>query len=230
MVDTSVLGVLGVGFLLGLRHATDADHIAAVSALVTRERSVVRSCLLGALWGAGHTAALLAAGVVTVVFKTAISPDVERILERAVAAMLVLLGGHVLWRAWGSTVLHRHVHRHGDEIHTHVHVHAGGDATHDHPHAWRLGGRPFAVGVMHGLAGSAALMLLALSTIPTPLGAVLYIVVFGLGATAGMLLLSMLMALPLVLAARHSNRLASLFSALAGGASLVLGLSLLVFR
>src|SRR5688572_15676259 len=118
-MDTSLLSALGLGLLLGLRHALDADHVAAVSTLVSQHRSVVRSCLLGAFWGAGHTLALLLAGTAVIAFKLTISPEVERGLETAVAFVLILLGGHVLLRSVGTRTLYGHTHVHDGWSHSH---------------------------------------------------------------------------------------------------------------
>ena len=170
-MDTSLTAALGLGLLLGLRHALDADHVAAVSTFVSQHKSVVRSCLLGAFWGAGHTMALLAAGVAVIAFKLTISPEVEQGLETAVAFVLILLGGHAPLKSVGAIALHRHEHTHDGWSHSHVHV---GSTDSKHVHLLRLGGRPFLVGLLHGLAGSAALMLLVLTTIPSPVGGLVY--------------------------------------------------------
>src|SRR5262247_3691858 len=147
--DPSLPAALGIGFLLGLRHATDADHIAAVSTFVSRDRGLVRSCLVGTFWGAGHTAALLTAGVATLIFKLTISPAVEKTLEVVVALVLIVLGGHVLLRVLVPVRQHRHAHTRGGTLH--------GDAdVHRHRHVLTFGSRPFVVGLLHGLAGSAA--------------------------------------------------------------------------
>lgn len=226
-MDTSITAALGLGFLLGIRHATDADHVAAVSTLVSQHRSLARSCLLGALWGAGHTVALLVAGVGVIAFKLTISPEVEKGLETLVAFVLILLGGHVLLRSWGAWRLHRHAHSHDGYAHSHLHLHVGPEDSPGHIHLFREGGRPFLVGLLHGMAGSAALMLLVLTTIPSPVGGLLYILVFGIGSTGGMLLLSGLIGIPFVVAADRSRTVHVSIQALAGAASLVLGLALL---
>jgi hypothetical protein len=225
-MDTSLLSALGLGLLLGLRHALDADHVAAVSTLVSQHRSVVRSCLLGAFWGAGHTLALLLAGTAVIAFKLTISPEVERGLETAVAFVLILLGGHVLLRSLGTWTLHGHTHVHDGWSHRHVHLHVATGADPGHVHLLQLGGRPFAVGLLHGLAGSAALMFLVLASIPSPLGGVLYVLTFGLGSTAGMLLLSGVIGIPFALAAGRSTRTQAAVQALAGATSLILGVTL----
>ena len=225
-MDGSLVTALGLGLLLGLRHALDADHVAAVSTLVSRERGLVRSCLLGAFWGAGHTLALLGAGIAVIAFKLTITPGVEEALERTVGLVLVLLGGHVLLRALGGLRVHGHEHTHDGVAHRHAHLHVGpSDAA--HVHLIQLGGRPFVVGLLHGLAGSAALTLLVLGTIPSPVGALAYIVVFGVGSTAGMLLLSGLVGLPVALAAHGAHRLQTAIQVVAGIGSAALGVWML---
>jgi high-affinity nickel permease len=225
-MDGSLVTALGLGLLLGLRHALDADHVAAVSTLVSRERGLVRSCLLGAFWGAGHTLALLGAGIAVIAFKLTITPGVEEALERTVGLVLVLLGGHVLVRALGGLRVHGHEHTHDGVAHRHAHLHVGSsDAA--HVHLIQLGGRPFVVGLLHGLAGSAALTLLVLGTIPSPIGALAYIVVFGVGSTAGMLLLSGLVGLPVALAAHGAHRLQTAIQVVAGIGSAALGVWML---
>lgn|SRR5574341_20730 len=225
-MDTSLTAALGLGLLLGLRHALDADHVAAVSTLVSQHRSLARSCLLGAFWGAGHTMALLAAGVGVIAFRLTISPAMEKGLETVVALVLILLGGHVLLRSLGTWTLHGHEHSHDGYSHRHLHVHVGSEDSPGHTHLFRLGGRPFLVGVLHGMAGSAALMLLVLATIPSPLSGLLYILVFGVGSTAGMLVISGLIGIPFILTARRSETAHAAIQTLAGAASLILGLVL----
>lgn len=235
-MDASLLGVLGLGLLLGVTHALDADHVAAVSTLVGRERSLGRSCFLGVAWGLGHTAALLVAGIGVIAFKLTISPRLEHGLEMVVAVVLVLLGGHVLVQSLREVGIHRHEHTHDGRIHGHLHLHLKRDlghgathavAAHDHVHLLELGRRPFLVGLLHGLAGSAALMLLVLSTISSPAAGLLYITVFGVGSTAGMLVLSGLIGLPFALAGRAPVLQVGL-QLLAGATSLVLGVLLLL--
>jgi hypothetical protein len=223
-VDASVTAALGLGFLLGLRHALDADHVAAVTAMVSHRCGLVRSCLLGTFWGAGHTSALLVAATLVLSLKLTISPDVERGLEVAVAAMLVLLGGHVALTALAVLTIHGHAHVHADGVaHRHLHVHVPGAHEHDHSGLLGLGGRPFLIGMVHGLAGSAGLMLLVLGAMPTVAGGLLYVLVFGIGSTAGMLLLSGLISIPFAMLAVRSVQAHAMLQALAGLASLVLG-------
>jgi high-affinity nickel permease len=225
-MDVSLVTALGLGLLLGLRHALDADHVAAVSTLVARERGLVRSCLLGAFWGAGHTLALLGAGIAVIAFKLTITPGLEDAMERTVGVVMILLGGHVLLRALGGLLVHGREHTHDGVAHRHPRLRVGSpDAA--HVHLLRLGSRPFVVGLLHGLAGSAALTLLVLGTIPSPIGALVYIMVFGVGSTAGMLLLSGLVGLPVALAMEGAHRVETAIQVLAGVGSVALGIWML---
>ena len=226
-MDASLIAALGLGFLLGLRHAMEADHVAAVSTFVSQERTLLRSCLRGTFWGIGHTAALLAAGVAIIAFKIQISPGFERAVETAVALVLIALGGHVLLRAIGELSLHSHEHVHDGVRHRHVHVHVGATAAHDHVHLFTGARRPLLMGLLHGLGGGGALVLVVLATLPTPGAALLYILVFGVGSTAGMLVLSGLMGLPFALLARGSARALTLLQLAVGTVSILVGVFML---
>jgi high-affinity nickel permease len=217
---------LGLGFALGLRHALDADHIAAVSTLVSESRSVWRSSLVGTSWGVGHTAALLAAGIAVIGLKLTIPPTVARSMETAVAIMLVLLGARAVQTALRGWKIHRHAHSHEGSTHVHFHVHAPWRVSpheHEHRHLLGVAARPFLVGVVHGLAGSAGLMLLVVSTITSVLGGLIFIVVFGLGATAGMLLMSGLVSVPFVCARVRSQGLMQGLQLIVGCGSVLFG-------
>jgi len=194
------LAVLGFGFILGLRHALDVDHLAAVSTIVSQRRSLWRSSLVGALWGLGHTAALLAASVVVIGLHTEIPPRVSRGLELGVALMLIGLGLNLLRTLWTGGTLHHHVHSHGSRPHVHPHLHGAHEVGRDGHHHVRTGRRPFVVGLVHGLAGSGALMLAVLATIPSPALALVYVAIFGAGSIAGMVAMSTLFGVPLALA------------------------------
>ena len=226
-MDTSLIGTLGLGFLLGVRHALDADHVAAVSTFVSQERGILRACLRGTFWGIGHTAALLAAGVAVVVFKLRISPALERGVEGVVGLVLVLLGSHVLVRTLGAVRLHRHEHTHDGTAHSHVHVHVGDVIEHRHRHLWQAAPQPLLMGLLHGLAGSGALILLVLTTMPSPVAAVLYVFVFGVGSTTGMLVLSGLIGVPFALTARGSRALTVALQAVVGAGTMLVGVLML---
>jgi high-affinity nickel-transport protein len=191
-----MLAVLGLGFILGLRHALDADHIAAVGAMVS-ERPGWRTALrTGFLWGLGHTAALCFAGLLVIGLHLVIPETLARALEAAVALMVLLLGGTALARALRARLdLHSHDHAHGPLVHRHLHFHDA-TASHDPHRIARIGVKPLLVGTLHGLAGSAALTLLVLATIPSPTTGLAYLLVFGAGSIGGMALLSVAIGLP----------------------------------
>jgi hypothetical protein len=207
-METGVLTILGFGFVLGLKHALDADHLVAVSTIVSERKGFWSSSLVGALWGLGHTASLLAVGLAVVAFGLRIPDSLARAAELGVALMLVILGAGVLWKVVRGGKFHLHVHRHEERVHVHPHLHApserhAGESAHDH--APRVGTKPFLVGMIHGLAGSASLMLVVLATITSRSVALLYIAVFGVGSVGGMLIMSTLIGLPFALAARHGR-------------------------
>jgi len=223
----NVVSFLFLGFFLGMRHATDADHVVAIATIVSRERSVAGSALIGAAWGVGHTVTVMAVGAAIIMFGVVIPPKLGLSMEFAVGIMLVLLGILTLTgmgRAVGAAHahahaadprghaldLHDHLHAHGDYVHRHPHGH--GPAAHGHAEAHTplarldrsgLGRialyqwlRPFAVGLVHGLAGSAAVALMVLSIIREPVAALGYLLLFGLGTIVGMMLITLILSAP----------------------------------
>ena len=198
-MESSLFAILSLGFLLGLKHATEADHVVAVTTFVSQERSLLKSCWIGLFWGVGHTLSLAVAGTFIILLKLHISDRLGAWLEFGVAVMLVALGARVLYHAWKNHIhLHRHAHAHvaGKAPHVHWHLHAPGKLN-EHSGWLHVGLRPLLVGMVHGAAGTGALVLLVLSTLHSPLQALLYIVVFGVGSIAGMLIVSFLLAIPL---------------------------------
>lgn len=217
---------LMLGFVLGLRHALDADHLAAVSTFASEEKNLLRSSLIGAYWGLGHTAALLVFGVAIAAFRMTVSPRFSQLLEFLVGCMLIFLGANVIRKLARKPAIHAHPHEHEGSTHTHLHAHLGTEAhTHTHAALW-AGGKPFVVGVVHGLAGTAALMLLVVSAIPSLALAVGYIVVFGVGSIGAMMAMSMLMSVPLAWAAKRVTEAEKLVRLAAGLFSLGFGLFL----
>ena len=194
---------LGLGFVLGLKHALDGDHLAAVSTFVTEERSLLRSSLIGVFWGLGHTGALLVFGLTIAACRVVVSPSISRFLEFLVGCMLIVLGANVLRKLAAGHAIHVHSHEHDGVRHSHPHVHLGRPDHVHHHHVLRVGGRPFIVGVVHGLAGTAAVMLLVVGAIPSLFLAAGYILIFGVGSIGGMVAISLLMSLPLALAAKR---------------------------
>ena len=237
----SLLSSAAVGFLLGMRHATDPDHVVAVSTIVARQPGLCAAARVGALWGLGHSGTVIVTGVLMTALGLGIPVRAAVLLEALAGIVLLILGGSALGHALrrtaatyrpvemplspmalpgrrhqhaGPAARHAHLHLHGDHVHRHRHGHDG----HDHGHAedatataWldgRLGRwrgyaalRPVAVGVVHGLAGTAAIALLVVGTIRDPWWALVYLVVFGAGTIAGMVIITALVALPFVLSA-----------------------------
>lgn len=230
LVSVGALGVLGLGLLYGLKHATEVDHIVAVSAIVSEHRKLVRAAFVGGLWGAGHTAALIIVGAAVLVLRIAIPERVASWLEFGVALMIIGLGLAALRRALRSrTDFHVHKHAHGGQFHAHAHFHEHGsqhaDLPDSHSHAVaRLGFKPALVGAAHGLAGSGALTLLVLTQIGSPLLGMLYLGVFGMGSIIGMLLMSGLVGLPFVLGARKLNGIHYRLQMAAGALSIAFGI------
>jgi MFS family permease len=224
-ISFSTASALAFGFVLGLKHAVEVDHLAAVSTIVSERKSLLSSLLVGGLWGVGHTISLLIAGIFVILLHVEISARMALALEFLVGLMLVALGANALRKLWRGGHLHLHVHQHGGRAHIHPHIHDGKPETDTHTHhGLRPGMRPLFVGMVHGLAGSAALMLLVLSTIQTPLIGLVYIVVFGLGSIGGMMLMSALVSLPLYLTATRFTRANVAMRGLAGLFSLSFGL------
>jgi ABC-type nickel/cobalt efflux system permease component RcnA len=247
----TLFSIMALGFFLGMRHATDPDHVIAVATIVHRERSMRSAARLGVLWGIGHTITILLVGGIIIVFGIVIPPRLGLTLEFAVAVMLVLLGlanVRAILSGVQATVgamhsqdpgSHSHAHRHGDYGHDHLHGHGPHGHGHRHdqtPQAWLdrwLGGltfyhlvRPLVVGIAHGLAGSAALALLVLTTITSPAWAVGYLLIFGLGTIVGMMLITAAIGVPFAYTARRFRQLHRYLGLASGLLSLAFGLYL----
>ncbi|HEX8734987.1 MAG TPA: hypothetical protein VF721_06685 [Pyrinomonadaceae bacterium] len=225
-MEISTVTILFFGFLLGLKHAVEADHLAAVTTIVTERKSLLSSALVGGVWGIGHTISLLVVGVFVLLLDFRISERTESVLEMCVGGMLIFLGLNVMRKIVGGGTLHFHAHEHGSQAHVHPHLHDGdihADAPHAH-HGLSLSPRPLVIGLVHGLAGSAGLMLLLLPTIHSRPVGLLYIIIFGAGSIAGMILMSFLVSLPLQITALRFNRVNVLLRCLAGLFSIGFGL------
>jgi hypothetical protein len=200
-----MFGILGLGFLLGMQHALEADHIAAVSSIAARRSEVGDIVKHGLTWGLGHTLTLFVFAGLAILLGHAIPEGLARPLETAVGVMLVGLGAHLLWRLWRDR-LHFHRHSHdGGVVHFHAHSHAGetiphARAAHVHAHGFRW--RTLLVGLMHGMAGSAALLVLAVTQASSATVGLGYLALFGIGSMIGMGLLSTVIAVPIAVSAR----------------------------
>jgi len=231
----TLLSTIALGFFLGMRHATDPDHVVAVTTIVTRHRSMKSASLIGALWGAGHTVTIAVVGSAIILFGWVIPPRLGLSMEFSVALMLVLLGvmnlvGFLPW--FGS----RNAAAEGG------HSHVDGDVSHGHSHrphhsvVWldqHLKGigfyqllRPLIVGVVHGLAGSAAVALMVMATIRDPRWALVYLLVFGIGTIGGMVVITAAIGWPSVYAGKAAPQLGSWLRVSSGVISLVFGLFL----
>jgi len=217
-----------LGLVLGIRHATDSDHVIAVTTIVTQERRLGSATRIGMAWGIGHMTTVLLVGGAIIFFKLSVPPRLGLTMEFAVAVVLIALGLSTLsgtlprlrWfsrrqRDAGPTV-HSHAHSHGELGHTHPHAHPAGieDAHEEHRLAPAISALPgwalkkaLAVGFAHGLAGSAAIALLVLGAIPDPRWAALYLIVFGFGTLVGMILITTAIGVPIVLSASRMVRL-----------------------
>jgi high-affinity nickel permease len=244
----NLLTIIGVGFLLGIRHATDPDHVIAVSTIVSRQQNIRHAGLIGILWGIGHTITIVLVGTAIILFNLVIPPRVGLAMELAVGLMLILLGvlnltGATQWITQRFTpmhgtgsVIHSHVHRHGDVEHVHVHSHQPdvhlhlGDAPHGPVQRFlqKVGLyqllRPLAVGIVHGLAGSAAIALLVLTTIHDPRWSVVYLLVFGVGTIAGMMLITLILGAPFAYTGRRFKSFSRGLGLASGVISIAFGL------
>lgn len=227
LTSAGIFALMGLGLVFGLKHATEIDHVVAVSTVVSEHRSVWRSSLVGALWGAGHTLSLVVVGVIVLVFRVAIPQSVASWLEFGVALMIIALGVLTVTRVLRRrSDVHVHRHSHDGESHVHIHFHEHGTdhaAAHSHVIS-KLGLKPLVVGAMHGLAGSAALSLLVLTQVPSVSLGLVYLGVFGLGSTAGMVLMSALIGLPFALSGHRLSGVSHGLQTAAGVLSVAFGL------
>jgi cytochrome c biogenesis protein CcdA len=246
---SQLLVLAGFGFLLGMRHATDADHVIAVTTILNRSRRFAHTTLIGALWGLGHTLTVVVVGVLIIVFNVVIPPPVGLAMEFAVALMLILLGvlnltgglRAVTERLTPPAPIHGHEHEHihayapESDAHAHDHAHLHGHGTDPHlggpagvvaTFGWYQLLRPVMVGLVHGLAGSAAVALLVLATIQDTGAAIAYLVIFCLGVAAGMAVLTTVIGLPFWVARARSEQINRWLTIGSGLLSLAFGLYL----
>jgi high-affinity nickel permease len=236
------LSIIALGFFLGMRHATDADHVVAVTTIVSRERSVRSAAFIGVLWGLGHTITIFLVGSLIILFGIVIPPRLGLTMELSVGLMLILLGilnlsGMMRWITQNFGAGTAHAHSHGSFSHTHAVPGPAQEDSNTEDSAslgWldrafgRLGLyqtlRPLSVGIVHGLAGSAAVALLVLTTIRVPVWAMIYLLVFGLGTVAGMMLITAAIAVPFALSETRFTRMNRILATASGIVSLVFGL------
>jgi len=244
---TAFFAIVLLGFFLGMRHATDPDHVVAVTTIVSRERTMLHAALIGALWGVGHTVTILIVGSAILLFKLTIPPRIGLSMELSVGLMLILLGVLNLTGVLRRAIEWLTIRRLGPGAHSHVLFDRWMVHTHDEdgepvfldsfsflgwtPQWWKKLGlfhvlRPLAVGIVHGLAGSAAVALLVLTAISQPSWAIGYLLVFGAGTIAGMMLITAAIALPFAYSLRHFVRLNRGLAVASGLLSVAFGLFL----
>jgi high-affinity nickel-transport protein len=239
--------VIVLGLLLGMRHATDPDHVIAVTTIVSRQRTTRGAALIGSLWGIGHTVTIMLVGGAIILFDVVIPPRLGLTMEFGVALMLIVLGIVAVAAPWRRATsarparedLHAHHHRHDDYVHRHAHGHEPGFHGHaeEQTPLSRVDGmlgqlgvyqavRPLVVGLVHGLAGSAAVALLVLATIRNPLWALAYLLLFGLGTVVGMMLVTAVIAVPFAYTAARFATVNRYLGVASGLLSLAVGLFL----
>ncbi|HET9416708.1 MAG TPA: high-affinity nickel-transport family protein [Candidatus Limnocylindria bacterium] len=235
---TQLLALAGFGFLLGMRHATDADHVIAVTTILNRSRRFLDTTLIGALWGLGHTITVVIVGVLIIAFNVVIPPPVGLAMEFAVALMLIGLGilnlsgglRSLTERFTPPAPMHSHDHAHAGAQHAHLHGHGSNERLTGRgvvaTFGWYQLIRPVAVGLVHGLAGSAAVALLVLATIQDTGTALAYLVIFCIGVAAGMAILTTVIGLPFMLSSRRSAQINRWLTIGSGLLSLAFGLLL----
>ena len=224
-MTTLLWSALVLGFVLGLRHALDPDHVVAVSTIVTAEPNWRRSSLIGSFWGLGHATSLLTLGGIIVAFRINITELAASRLEIIVAVMLVGLGLYAIGSAHAGFRLHAHKHKHGGQEHAHLHTHqAHTQPVHQHTHPLRFGLRPFAIGLVHGVAGSGGLALLVIATAKTATAGLLYMAALAVGSMVGMSILSALLTMPLSALRARYQTLHLRFQYISGVGSVAFGL------
>ena len=218
--DLGSFSILLIGFVLGLQHAVEADHLAAVSTIVSERKNLFTASIVGGLWGVGHTISLFTVGLLVIFLKLQLTESIQAKLEGCVGIMLVGLGLNVLRQLVRADKVHIHTHEHDGRRHSHIHVHedSGTEGSHH-----RLSPRSVIIGMVHGLAGSGLLMFFVLQSIPSATIALLYILIFGLGSIGGMMAMSFLIGLPFHFTAGRFDLLNRGIRLMAGIFSLGLG-------
>lgn len=226
LLDLESLSLLSLGFLLGLRHALDSDHLAAVSTVLAERPSLLASGAVGFWWGVGHTLTLLLVGSVVLAWGIRIPDEFELLAESGVAILLIVLGASLALKLYRER-WHVHSHHHEGEPHIHFHSHQRQE-NHRHQHWMVQSIRPLCIGMAHGLAGSAALMLMILATTKETSVGLLSILVFGVGSIIGMMVIGLTISVPVIYSRSISRRLFMAVQGMASVASVSLGMWMLV--
>lgn len=202
-MEIGLLSILGLGFILGIKHAIEPDHVIAVSTIASQSKKLFRSSLAGVFWGIGHTATLFLIGIILIAMKGEIPEKWAMSLEFLVGIMLVYLGVTTIL---SFKNIHLHQHEYNSELHKHVHSHDhSGSHLHNHQHKKVSYVKSMMIGFVHGLAGSGAMVLLTMSTVKTAWEGAIYILIFGVGTVAGMLIFTTIIGIPFVFSAKKIN-------------------------
>ncbi len=226
MPDTDLLTLLGIGFVLGLRHALDTDHLAAVSTVLAERPSFLASGAVGLWWGTGHTLTLLLVGSIVLAWGFHIPAEFEVMAESGVGLLLIVLGGSLALKLYRER-WHVHSHDHDGQPHVHLHSHQQ-QRDHCHRHWMTDAIRPLCIGMVHGLAGSAALMLMILAATTTMVSGLVAILVFGVGSIIGMMAIGLTLSVPVIYSRSMSQRLFVGVQGFSSLASIVVGVWMLV--
>jgi len=212
---SQTIPLLIFGFLLGIKHAFDADHVVAVSTMISEFKNPLRASLVGAFWGFGHTTTLFVVGLMVLLLKISIAENISLFFELLVGFMLILLGIRAIWQR--NINFHEHVHQHKNSVHSHLHFHTL--TKHFHRHH-----KSFLIGTVHGLAGSGALMILVLTTLHSFLEGIYYILIFGIGSIIGMSLISIVIGFPLIYSSQKFPKAEKYLRIITGFCSVIFGI------
>ena len=228
LAELGLLAALVLGILLGSKHSLDPDHVVAVSTIVSEYKNPLRSFWVGISWGLGHTTTLLIIGIVIIALRLTIPERMALLFEFAVGVMLVGLGIQVIY-SFRKKKVHQHAHGHEEEAHHHFHSHSKSPEHVPEHHNTHGIGKPFlrrksyVIGLVHGLAGSAALALLVLASIESPIAGLAYILLFGLGSVLSMGIMTVIIGLPFVMSAGRLPNLNRTIQFAVGSLSILFG-------
>lgn len=228
LAELGLLAALVLGILLGSKHSLDPDHVVAVSTIVSEYKNPLRSFWVGISWGLGHTTTLLIIGIVIIALRLTIPERMALLFEFAVGVMLVGLGIQVIY-SFRKKKVHQHAHGHEEEAHHHFHSHSKSPEHVPEHHNTHGIGKPFlrrksyVIGLVHGVAGSAALALLVLASIESPIAGLAYILLFGLGSVLSMGIMTVIIGLPFVISAGRLPNLNRTIQFAVGSLSILFG-------
>ena len=220
-MEVTLFSILGLGFILGIKHAIEPDHVIAVSTIASQSKKLWHTSLAGVFWGIGHTATLFLVGIILIFMKGEIPVKWAMSLEFLVGIMLVYLGVTTIF---SFKNIHVHEHQHDGDEHKHIHTHENsGKHGHKHQHKHDTYLKSMLIGFVHGLAGSGAMVLLTMSTVKSVGEAAIYILIFGAGTVIGMLFFTTMIGIPFVLSNKRRT-ISRTLSITTGAISMIFGI------